>query len=170
MSSPHQPDTFPTASHDHSACITTALSEAESRCSELGLRLTQVRRRVLELVWISHRPVGAYTLLEQLGKEGRSAAPPTIYRALDFLLQHGLIHRIASLNAYVGCNHPGQNHGAQFFICSQCGEAAELDAHAIGSAIADNANDMGFRIDNQMVEISGTCAQCYLQEIDDETA
>ncbi len=151
---------FPDQRHDHSVCREQALLQAERHCRERGLRLTELRRRVLELVWASHQPVGAYALLETLVSEGRKAAPPTVYRSLDFLLQHGLIHRIASLNAYVGCSHPGDRHEAQFFICDACGQAAEMGDPAIGSAIARDAKRLGFNILSQTIEVSGTCARC----------
>lgn len=151
---------FPDQQHDHSACLEHALQEAERHCSEQGLRLTELRRRVLELVWANHQPVGAYALLEALVSEGRKAAPPTVYRSLDFLLQHGLIHRIASLNAYVGCNHPGDLHEAQFFICDGCGQAAEIGDPTIKSAIARDAKRLGFHIASQTIEVKGICAHC----------
>jgi len=90
--------------HDHSRCVSHALAEAETICARQGLRLTALRKRVLELVWASHKPLGAYDILGVLSDEdGRRAAPPTVYRALDFLLENGLVHRIASLNAITDC-------------------------------------------------------------------
>lgn len=151
---------FPDQRHDHSVCRSQALAQAEEFCRQQGLRLTELRRRVLELVWASHQPVGAYALLETLVNEGRRAAPPTVYRSLDFLLQHGLIHRIASLNAYVGCSHPGGPHDAQFFICDGCGQAAEIGDTSINSAIARDAKRLGFHIANQTIEVTGTCSRC----------
>ena len=85
--------------HDHSSCVEDALAAAHEVCSTKGARLTPLRERILELVWLSHKPVGAYTLLDLIKLEHNSAAPPTIYRALDFLMEHGLVHRIKSLNA-----------------------------------------------------------------------
>jgi Fur family zinc uptake transcriptional regulator len=151
---------FPDKRHDHKACRSQALQEAENYCRRNDLRLTALRRRVLELVWTNHQPVGAYALLERLVSEGRKAAPPTVYRSLDFLLQHNLIHRIASLNAYVGCSHPGHSHEAQFFICEGCGQAAEIDDSSIESAIVLDAKRLGFSIARQTIEVTGTCAQC----------
>lgn len=151
---------FPDQRHDHSTCRNQALQRAESYCRRNGLRLTTLRRRVLELVWANHQPVGAYALLEMLVGEGRKAAPPTVYRSLDFLLRHGMIHRIASLNAYVGCNHPGLDHEAQFFICDGCGQAAEIGDPSIDSAIARDAKKLGFHISRQTIEVAGTCARC----------
>jgi len=151
--------------HDHAVCVDTALCAAEAYCREHGLRLTELRRRVLELVWSSHRPVGAYSVLEQLAAEGRSAAPPTVYRALDFLLANGLVHRIASLNAYLGCNHPQEAHDAQFFICRRCGEAVELTNARVGEAIAGDATRLGFQMEAQTVEISGLCSHCLGEQM-----
>src|SRR5690606_29397539 len=99
--------------HDHRRCIADALDAAERVCAGRGARLTELRRRVLELVWQSHRPVGAYPLLAALGRDGHAPAPPTVYRALDFLQAQGLVHRIESRNAYVGCPHPETDHTGQ---------------------------------------------------------
>ncbi len=147
--------------HDHSHCVSAALAAADSVCARAGARLTALRRRVLELVWQSHRPLGAYDILGVLSAEdGRRAAPPTVYRALDFLLEHGLIHRLASLNAFIGCNHPGQSHQGHFFICRQCSTAIEVEQPAIGAAIHAAATEVGFAVESQMVEVVGLCAQC----------
>jgi Fur family zinc uptake transcriptional regulator len=151
---------FPTPQHDHAACIHAAISEAEDYCSKTGVRLTQLRRRVLELVWRSHRPVGAYDLLEQLRPKSRRAAPPTVYRSLDFLLANKLIHRIDSLNAFIGCNQPGHDHDAQFFICNRCGEAAELIDPQVEQALTQDARHLGFDIQRQTIEITGLCKRC----------
>jgi len=147
--------------HDHNRCIEQALAEAETLCARQGLRLTALRRRVLELVWQSHRPLGAYDILALLSEQdGRRAAPPTVYRALDFLLEHGLVHRIASLNAFVGCDHPTSAHQGQFFICRQCHAAIEQDQPAIGQSILDSASALGFRVEGQTVEVVGLCVRC----------
>jgi Fur family zinc uptake transcriptional regulator len=151
---------FPSASHDHTSCVTDAVATAASLCERRGARLTPVRRRVLELVWGSHEPVGAYGILEILQKDGRSAAPPTVYRALEFLLAHGLIHRIESMNAFVGCAHPDEPHGGQFLICRDCGTAAELDDQSITEAVAHGAEALGFEVQDQTVEVSGLCPSC----------
>ena len=97
---------FDSDGHDHRRCVADALDKAEALCSDRGARLTKLRCRVLELVWNSHAPIGAYDVLRRLSQEHQSAAPPTVYRALDFLLEQGLIHRIESLNAYIGCPVP----------------------------------------------------------------
>jgi zinc transport system ATP-binding protein len=111
--------------------VHSALAEADALCTRQGLRLTALRRRVLELVWQSHKPLGAYDILAVLSEQdGRRAAPPTVYRALDFLLENGLVHRIASLNAFIGCSHPEHAHQGQFLICRECHVAIELEQTA----------------------------------------
>ena len=146
--------------HDHRRCVDDAIAAAEALCSERGLRFTARRRRVLELVWQSHRPVRAYDVLAKLGREHRSAAPPTVYRALDFLLENGFVHRIESLNAYVGCGEPDAAHAGQFLICRECRSTAELDDPAIARMIAAKAKRLGFTADRQTIEVSGLCPAC----------
>lgn len=160
MKSISQQVPFPSADHDHRVCVRQAMKQAESYCGDQGLRLTELRHRVLELIWANHQPVGAYHLLELLNGEGRKAAPPTVYRSLDFLLEHGLVHRISSLNAFVGCSHPGSNHEAQFFICEACGQAAEINASQIESAIERDAERIGFTVEKRTIEVAGVCARC----------
>jgi Fur family zinc uptake transcriptional regulator len=145
--------------HDHQICISKALKQAEALCSKRKARLTPLRRRVLELLWQSHRPMGAYELLGELQAEG-SAAPPTIYRALEFLQQLGLVHRIASLNAYLGCNRPEQPHTGQFLICRSCQASSELNAHQVAASIVSASTEIGFVAEAQTVEIFGLCQHC----------
>ncbi len=148
------------ARHDHGRCVVEALATADRLCARRGARLTKLRRRVLELVWTSHVPVGAYDLLRRLGREYDGAAPPTVYRALDFLLGQGLIHRIESLNGFVGCVGPDQNHSGQFLICRDCGSALELSDPRIDRAISKGAAALGFAVERQTVEIAGLCPSC----------
>ncbi len=145
--------------HDHTDCVNDALQSAENVCAQKGVRLTGLRRRVLELVWESHRPVGAYYILESLMKEQR-AAPPTVYRALNFLQEQGLVHRIASLNAYVGCIHPQSSHSGQFLICGTCQESTEILNEKVVHVLQETAENAGFDVQQQMVEIIGTCNKC----------
>ncbi len=146
--------------HDHQHCIDDALGSAAALCQQSGARLTKPRRRVLELVWQSHRPIGAYDILDVLQAEQGRTAPVTVYRALEFLLGQGFIHRIESLNAYMGCSGPGATHGGQFLICSQCGEAVELNDRRISQAIGESALAAGFQLTSQIIEIVGLCPVC----------
>jgi len=156
----NDPVTFPSAGHDHIACVNSALGEAERFCKRRGLRLTPTRRRVLELIWQSHRPSGAYELLEQLAAEGHKPSPPTVYRALDFLLENALIHRVSSRNAFVGCAYPGNDHMAQIFVCDRCGVAVEQADDSLNRHIRNKAQDMHFKIRSQTVELVGLCPLC----------
>jgi Fur family transcriptional regulator, zinc uptake regulator len=148
------------ANHDHDKCVADALASARAICAQRGERFTELRGRVLELVWASHRPIGAYPILERLKADGRSAAPPTVYRALDFLMSAGLVHRIESLNAYIGCAHPGERHASQFLICKACGTAVELDEPSVSDALSAAAGRRGFKVEARVVELSGACADC----------
>ncbi|HLT04191.1 MAG TPA: Fur family transcriptional regulator [Pseudomonas sp.] len=149
--------------HDHDHCVSSALAEADTLCTRQGVRLTALRKRVLELVWQSHKPLGAYDILAVLSEQdGRRAAPPTVYRALDFLLENGLVHRIASLNAFIGCSHPEHPHQGQFMICRSCHTAIELDNTAVSDAIVAAAAGIDFRAEAQTVEVVGICAPCRL--------
>ncbi len=146
--------------HNHSTCVDAALSQARALCEQKGARLTRVRQRVLELVWQSHKPIGAYDLLPLLAEEGFNSAPPTVYRALDFLLDLGLIHRLTSINAYVGCTQPGHSHATCFFLCRECGCAQELDSQLYEPLAAKVEEQLGVSVENQIAELSGLCPGC----------
>ncbi len=151
---------FPEHNHDHGVCVTDAMATASARCAARGAKLTEIRREVLELVWSSHRPIGAYDILASLGRDGRRIAPPTVYRALDFLLEHGLVHRVASRNAFIGCSTPGHAQAREILICTECGSAVEVDEPRIASAVTTSATKLGFEVMQQTLEVLGRCAEC----------
>jgi len=147
--------------HNHGHCISDAIASARQLCEQRGVRLTSLREQVLELVWQSHKPLGAYTLMEMLAQAStRRVAPPTVYRALDFLLDEGLIHRINSLNAFIGCPSPNQKHQSHFLICQNCNVAVELDNSQLNQSIFDAAANAGFSVTSHSVEINGLCPGC----------
>lgn len=147
--------------HDHRRCIKEALQAARSICKENGARLTPLREQVLIKVWQSHKPLGAYTILERLAVEGQGhPAPPTVYRALEFLQAHGLVHRLASLNAYIGCDAPGEPHDSQFLICRHCQITVEVTAAPVTQALHRCAQARDFSIHHSSVEIVGECPHC----------
>ena len=164
------PDTaaFPARGHDHGSCISEALDLAETACRERGLRFTDIRRRVLEIVWNRHAPIGAYEILDELQAAQGRAAPPTVYRALDFLVEHGFVHKIESLNAFVGCGQPGGDHTGQFLICGECRQVGEIDDPDIAALIAMKAATIGFSVSRQTIEVEGVCRHCA--EMAPETA
>lgn len=143
---------------------TGAETPAEALCRKRGVALTPLRRQVLDLVIAADKPVGAYALLDRLKAERPGAAPPTVYRALEFLLENGLIHRIEKLNAFIGCAEAhaghGHHHPHQFLICRRCGETAEIADHAAAHALEAAAKAQGFRPERMVVEIEGLCAAC----------
>jgi len=149
--------------HNHGHCISDAIVAARQLCDERGVRLTSLREQVLELVWQSHQPLGAYTLMDMLAKVStRRIAPPTVYRALDFLLEEGLIHRINSLNAFIGCPSPGKKHQSHFLICQDCKVAVELDSPQLNQQLNDVAAGSGFIVTSHSLEINGLCPACQL--------
>ena len=155
---------FPASDHDHGVCVDQAIAAAKALCAQRGARFTALRQRVFELVWDSHAPTGAYDVLESMRREGRRAAPPTVYRALDFLVEHGLVHRIESLNAYVGCADPGNAHTGQFLICRVCGSSVEVDDPEITAAIAARCGKAGFRMQQLTLEVTGLCPDCQTRD------
>ncbi|GGO77497.1 transcriptional repressor [Marinobacterium nitratireducens] len=151
---PFEPD------HNHDRCISEALEQARHLCRERRQRLTPIRELVLRLIWQSHQPLGAYELLPALAEAGFNSAPPTVYRALEFLQSQGLVHRIASLNAFIGCPHPEQSHQGCFLICRSCKSTLELESQPIQQAIRSSAGSLGFTIEQETVEIVGLCPNC----------
>ena len=141
------------------------LDRADTICTAKGSRLTTLRREVLGLIVDSPAPTGAYDLLEKLRKTRHRAAPPTIYRALDFLLEHGLINKLERLSAFIGCvAHPHQEHehvhAAQFLICRGCRKVIEIEDDALAHALAGIAARFGFTVSGATVEAEGLCAAC----------
>jgi len=154
---------IPYRPHNHDACVSQALTDARAICQRQNARLTPIRERVLELIWQSHKPLGAYDVLGELSSDGHNAAPPTVYRALDFLQQHGLVHRIASLNAFIGCTHAGEKHTGMFLICRACGNVLELTAPSVATEVRKAASEEGFRAENTTLEIAGLCPRCQTE-------
>lgn len=148
------------ATHNHRQCVVQALAEADNYCREHKLRFTQVRRRTLAILLEQHRAMGAYELLERLDGEGLGSKPPLAYRALAFLVDHGFVHRVEKLNAYVACSHPGAAHAPAFFICNDCGVVAETQVRNIAGKLAQTARNSGFEISHCIMEAEGQCPQC----------
>jgi Fur family zinc uptake transcriptional regulator len=146
--------------HDHASCQTVARQAAERLAVERGVRLTDSRARVLEIVAESHRPIGAYDILQRLAAERGRAAPPTVYRALAFLVEQGFAHRIDSLNAFIACFDPERAHDAGFLICEACKTVEEVADPALGVAVRAAVTASGFQPRRTVVEISGVCAAC----------
>ena len=142
------------------------LDQAAAQCARRGAQLTPLRRQVLRMVLAAEQPMGAYALLDKLKAERAGAAPPTVYRALDFLLEQGLIHKLERLNAFTPCVEAGHDHAAghqhphQFLICRKCGATTELTDHKAAHALEAAAHGAGFRVERMTVELEGLCAEC----------
>lgn len=146
--------------HDHAHCVDTALTRAETLVRTRGLRLTPVRKRALEILLERHGAMGAYDVLERLAADGFGRQPPVAYRALDFLVENGLAHRIRRLNAFAACTHPGQEHHAAFLICEGCNSVAEIAADPLRAALEAGASAAGFTVNRTSFEATGQCARC----------
>ena len=146
------------SAHDHAQCTGDVLAQAQALAAAGGLRLTPVRKRVLEILLEAHRALGAYDVLNRLAAEGFGNQPPVVYRALDFLVEHGLAHRIQRLNAFAACMHPGTAHAPVFLICRTCHVVAEADGAKVGAAL--RAAAAGFVVERSTVEALGLCPAC----------
>lgn len=146
--------------HQHSLCIKSALQRAENICRQRCLRLTPIRKKVLELIWQSHKPIKAYDLLASLSTSEHVEKPPTVYRALDFLLENQLIHKIKSVNAYIGCEVDHEALDSKFLVCDQCNEVRELHEPKLNKTLLETSEKQGFIPNQTSIEIHGTCARC----------
>src|ERR1700722_12554645 len=156
---------FPAPDRDHERCTSAAIAHAEAHCAARAQRLTPIRRHVLEALLASHKPLGAYEIIEYLAQhssaEQNRPAPITIYRALDFLRDNGLVHRIESRNAFVACAHNhADNDLVVFLICETCGAVGEAPGGAAAEALKSSARAAGFSPKSPLIEIAGICSHC----------
>jgi Fur family zinc uptake transcriptional regulator len=161
MTSPLAPP--PLSEHDHKKCVSEALDTAAHICVIRGVQLTPIRHKVLELIWESHKAVKAYDLLDRIKPLMEAAKPATIYRALDFLIEQGLIHRVESLNAFVGCRCSGHQHEQLLLICNSCHDVEERPATKVMKALAHEVEQADFIVHSKAIEIHGTCSKCNVQ-------
>ena len=157
----HQP-------HDHVRSMNAAVSRAHEICAKSNVRLTATREAILKLLWQSHQPLGAYQLQQQLSKvTDKPVAPPTIYRATEFLIDLGLVHRIPSLNAYIGCPFPNSEHSNIFLICQECKTVAEMADNRVNSLLENLCDMVNFKHKSQIIEIVGYCPNCESGDSDE---
>jgi Fur family zinc uptake transcriptional regulator len=141
--------------------VQSFVAEAERHCQTRGCKMTSLRRQVLELVLRHDGVVKAYQVLSDLQQERGSAAPPTVYRALDFLVEQGLLHRVEALNGYIVCDHVGATHESLFLVCRACGAVSELDAASSLSSLSAATAAVGFELQAQNLVLTGTCQRCH---------
>jgi Fur family zinc uptake transcriptional regulator len=152
---------FPAPDHDHDRCTADGIEHAERICAGRSQNLTPIRRQVLHALLSSHRPLGAYEVIDELARAMPRPAPITVYRALDFLMQNGLVHRIESRNAFLACGHDHDHTAAvAFLICECCGSVGEIPASELAQSLHDAARQTGFTPKMLVVEITGLCGHC----------
>jgi Fur family zinc uptake transcriptional regulator len=148
------------AAHDHAHCAGDVLARADLLAEQRGARMTPVRRRTLEILLEQHRAMGAYDVLQRLAEDGFGNQPPVAYRALEFLVENGLAHRIRRLNAFAACMHPGDDHSPAFLICRVCDHVAEAPGQRARAAIEAAAAPLGFVVERTSIEALGLCPAC----------
>ncbi len=151
---------FPGHNHNHDDCVADLLVAAEKICKDKNIKLTPLRHRVLEIVAQSHKAIGAYDIIERIGENEKRPAPITIYRVLDFLTEHGFVHRLSSLNAFVTCSHLDLDHEPNFLICEECGAIGELATGVAEETLKQEAQNAGFEAKRAMIEVLGRCPSC----------
>ena len=158
-----------TTAHSHTPHIHTAhchskaerLAEADALVQSKGARFTTMRRATYDFLLAQKAPLSAYDILAKLETRlKKKLAPPTVYRALDFLLEQGLIHRLETNNAYLVCDHPGAAHESVYLVCTQCGKTQEVDDHAVAHLLETKAQAFGFTPSKQVIEVQGLCSNC----------
>ncbi len=164
MAKPTHPQHSPTH-HDHQQCVDNALATAEQLCAQRGVQLTAIRHQVLELIWQSHKAVKAYELLDRFKPINSTAKPTTIYRALDFLMAQGLVHRVESLNAFIGCRCSNHNHEQLLLICKRCQEVEERTPEKVLTELSYELTQAGFTAHSKSIEIHGICRRCSEQAV-----
>ena len=146
--------------HNHAFCASSMIATAEAYCSLNKLQFTPTRRRVLEYLIEERKALGAYYILQRLAKDGLGTQPPVAYRALDFLVRHGFVHKVERLNAFVACAYPHSEHEPAFMICRSCESVAEAVLRPSSSLIGKAAQEAGFRVEKTIVEAEGLCPDC----------
>lgn len=140
--------------------VAAQLETAHTLCESRGKRLTPIRRRVLEILLIQGRSVKAYELLELIRDGQQGAAPPTVYRALDFLVEEGLVHRLDAINAWTACHDAGGEPHDLLVVCTRCGTVAELSDPGLTRRLAEKVGQSGFRLSGHETELRGLCSSC----------
>ena len=158
-------DPFPDPAHNHVACVANTLDRARVAFETQGLRLTDLRLRVFKQIAASHHALGAYDIIDQLGQQGTRLAPVSVYRAIDALIEAGVVHRLESKNAYFAChaNHASQRQNV-ILSCGTCGVIAEVDGEAVFSSLDALAAAQNFTQSSRIVELTGHCAHCTAQQ------
>jgi Fur family zinc uptake transcriptional regulator len=146
--------------HDHRRCSRRARDAVAAECAARKLRLTPPRALVLEALLESHRAMTAYELLDRLRAAGLGSQPPVVYRALEFLLTHGFVHRIERLSAFVACTHGADDHAAAFLVCRACRTVAEASLPDLEEALVRAARGHDFKLERAVIEAEGLCGKC----------
>lgn len=145
------------------ASLSQLIARAQSLCEQRGVRLTAQRERVYGIIIQSKRAISAYDLLDVLRETEPQAKPPTVYRALDFLLSQGFVHKVESTNSFIACCLPGhEQHCSQLLICDKCGAVEECHVDTLSTALKEKAHQAGFEVSHHVIETHGICRTCQV--------
>jgi Fur family zinc uptake transcriptional regulator len=137
------------------------IQKIEGICADRGVRLTSQRKRVFELICSNNKASSAYELLEALKMSEPQAKPPTVYRALDFLMDQGFIHRVESTNSFISCcSCNAHTHFSHLLICDKCSDVIELQSESLVASLEQNAETHAFQVTNHVIESHGICQSC----------
>lgn len=156
---------FPSPEHDHDGCLDDTLVRARAAFERKGLRFTELRERVLREIAASHNASSAYDVLERLSGRGVRLAPISVYRAIDALVEAGVVHRLESRNAFFACHARhrdlvGSAGAPVVLVCERCGSVAEVVASSVGATIDKAIAESGFAARSLVLEVIGTCKRC----------
>ncbi len=146
--------------HNHKECSKRVIKNAKEVCHEGSLNLTPIRKKVLEIIASNHKPSRAYDILSKLKDGGFSDKPPTVYRALDFLIENKMVHKLSTINAYVACFNDEAEEVSCFLICEKCQDIEEFQDEAVIKAMTNIGKNKRINIKNVNLEISFRCDQC----------
>lgn len=161
MPKPKDPPGFPAHDHNHRSCEADLLERATRLFEAKGMKLTELRRRVLTEIAASHQALGAYDILDRLSSKGPRLAPISVYRAIDALHATGLVHRLESRNAFFACHsHHDPDRDQVFLACETCGRVAEVQGEQVFAALNALVAKANFQLRRSVTEMTGTCAAC----------
>ena len=152
--------------HNHNRCFEVVMKTFQNHCLKKNLKVTPLRNKVLECLLKGHQSLGAYQILDLLRQAGFSSTPPIAYRVLNFLIEHGFVHKIERFNTFIACSHPGNFHSPAFMICRKCDKVAEIDEKECGIDLK-KATPVDFKVEEAVIEMIGICTSCITTEVSD---
>lgn len=152
----------PSAGSQSDRRLAKAVERASQAFTEKNLRFTKLRQDVFQEIASTYTSIGAYDILARLAEKGTRLAPISVYRAIDALIEAGVIHRLESKNAYFACRRLDHATGRRpiFLACERCNAVQEVDSEGIFDTIDRVSRAANFQPRVKFVEVSGLCRSC----------